>query len=98
MGTPPLQPDINAGLATLLRLFLAFSRAKSNRERSDPEHQVLFLFSQLGVMSDEPSIREARREFDLMRSEPRSENPRRPPLEEGARAFINTRLSDLPQR
>ncbi len=90
MGNPPLGPDVQASIATLLSLFLAFTRARSTQERAELERQILLAFDRLGATEDR-SVLEVRRTFESLRTAAGTEIRART-LAISARKFTNDRI------
>lgn len=91
MGNPPLTPDTGDKLSTLLRLFLAYTRARSSEQRSLLEQQILALFESLGATEDTGVIK-VRTEFEVMRAELRSQSPQTPRAANNAREFVTSKI------
>lgn len=91
MGNPPIQPDIRAALATLLDLFLVFARSRSERERERLTSQILDIFESLGTTSEQ-LVRDARTQFEVLRSEVPPRAPRINQLEASAKDLVKARI------
>lgn len=70
LGPSPLPPDLQLALERLFRLFSDYVAADNARQRRSVHNQIHDLFSQLGVISDSPLVRQAVEMFDQIRREP----------------------------
>jgi hypothetical protein len=91
MGNPPLRPDFNATISTLLRRFLAYTRARSTEERARLEREILALFDLLGA-ADDRAVLEVRAEFDALRAEGSVDSYRIRKVADDARDFATYRI------
>jgi len=72
MSSSPLPPDLQSALKRLFKLVSEYIAAESVRQQRNLQDQILDLFSQFGVASDSPAVREAADFYELIRRGPRT--------------------------
>jgi hypothetical protein len=98
MSTTPIPPGMRVELEGLFRLFAAYSRARSTRQRSRIEEQIMEVFSRLGVASDSIVARQANEMFDEVRKGRAITNPRTDDVASRAKQLVSARVRDFERR
>lgn len=98
MSTTPLPPGMRLELESLFKLFADYSRARSTRQRSRIEAQIMEVFSRLGVASDSIVLRQASEMFDQIRKVPGITNVRTDDVASRAKQLVSARVRDFERR
>lgn len=92
MGNPPLRPDFNATISTLLSRFLAYTKARSTEEKAGLEQEILALLDFLGATNDRAVIG-VRTEFEARRTAENRNSSQISRPSDDAREFATYRIS-----